>query len=119
MTKYRRIGINFPRRRIVPLPMEEGRRGRLSVTPRPARLARFPGARTGLQGQDVPDVVRQQLGLCLISSPSFAVGLTIQIRSAFPAYAATITGIVLAAVVIFEVVGPLRTRRALFATGDE
>ena len=37
---------------------------------------------------------------------------------AFPEYAATITGIVLAAVVIFEVIGPLLTRRALFATGE-
>jgi hypothetical protein len=66
----------------------------------------------------VPEVVRRQLGYCLISSSSLAVGLTIQIRTAFPAYAATITGIVLAAVVIFEIVGPLLTRRALFATGE-
>jgi hypothetical protein len=74
------------------------------------------GARIGLRGQDVQDVVRQQLGRCLISSSSLAVGLTIQIRTAFPAYAVTITGIVLAGVVIFEVVGPLLTRQALFAT---
>jgi hypothetical protein len=46
------------------------------------------------------------------------VGLTIQIRSAFPAYAATVTGIVLAAVLIFEIVGPLLTRRALILTGE-
>ena len=64
------------------------------------------------------DVVRSQLGYCLVSSSSLAVGLTIQIRSAFPAYAETVTGIVLAAVVIFEVVGPLLTRRALFAAGE-
>jgi hypothetical protein len=44
--------------------------------------------------------------------------LTIQIRAAFPDYAATITGIVLAAVVIFEVIGPLLTRRALLVTGE-
>jgi Kef-type K+ transport system membrane component KefB len=84
-----------------------------------ARTAgKIAGARIGLGGQDVPDVVRRQLGYCLVSSSSLAVGLTIQIRSAFPAYAATVTGIVLAAVVIFEVVGPLLTRRALFATGE-
>jgi hypothetical protein len=44
--------------------------------------------------------------------------LTIQIRTGFPAYAETVTGIVLAAVVIFEVVGPLLTRRALLVTGE-
>jgi hypothetical protein len=63
-------------------------------------------------------VVRRHLGLCLVSSSSLAVGLTIQIRAAFPAYATTVTGIVLAAVVIFEIIGPLLTRRALFATGE-
>jgi Kef-type K+ transport system membrane component KefB len=76
------------------------------------------GARIGLRGQQLHDTVRRQLGFCLVSSSSLAVGLTIQIRTAFPDYAATITGIVLAAVVIFEVIGPLLTRRALFLTGE-
>jgi Kef-type K+ transport system membrane component KefB len=76
------------------------------------------GARIGLRGEDVPAQVRKQLGFCLISSSSLAVGLTIQIRTAFPDYAATVTGIVLAAVVVFEVVGPLLTRRALVVTGE-
>jgi hypothetical protein len=84
-----------------------------------ARAAgKIAGARIGLRGQDVPAVVRQQMGYCLVSSSSLAVGLTIQIRSAFPDYAATVSGIVLAAVVIFEVVGPLLTRRALVLTGE-
>jgi Kef-type K+ transport system membrane component KefB len=84
-----------------------------------ARAAgKIAGARIGLRGQHVPDDVRRHLGYCLISSSSLAVGLTIQIRAAFPQYAATVTGIVLAAVVIFEVIGPLLTRRALFATGE-
>ena len=81
-------------------------------------FGKIAGARLGLRGQDVPDEVRRQLGYCLISSSSLAVGLTIQIRSAFPEYASTVTGIVLAAVVIFEVVGPLLTRRALLKTGE-
>ncbi len=81
-------------------------------------VGKIVGARIGLRGQDVPDVVRRQIGFCLVSSSSLAVGLTIQIRGAFPEYAATVTGIVLAAVVIFEVIGPLLTRRALFATGE-
>lgn len=81
-------------------------------------VGKVAGARLGLRGQDVPPLVREQLGYCLVSSSSLAVGLTIQIRSAFPSYAATVTGIVLAAVVIFEVVGPLLTRRALIVTGE-
>lgn len=84
-----------------------------------ARAAgKIAGARIGLRGQDVPPLVRRQLGYCLVSSSSLAVGLTIQIRSAFPEYAVTVTGTVLAAVVIFEIVGPLLTRRALLITGE-
>jgi Kef-type K+ transport system membrane component KefB len=81
-------------------------------------VGKIAGARIGLRGEDVPALVRQQIGYCLVSSSSLAVGLTIQIRSAFPTYAATVTGIVLAAVVIFEVIGPLLTRRALLVTGE-
>lgn len=81
-------------------------------------VGKIVGARIGLKGENVSTRVKQQLGYCLVSSSSLAVGLTIQIRSAFPAYAATVTGIVLAAVVIFEIVGPLLTRRALIATGE-
>jgi Kef-type K+ transport system membrane component KefB len=76
------------------------------------------GTRIALRSQDVPDDVRRQLGYCLISSSSLAVGLTIQIRSVFPQYAVTVTGIVLAAVLIFEVIGPLLLRRALVLTGE-
>jgi Kef-type K+ transport system membrane component KefB len=81
-------------------------------------VGKVAGARIGLRGQETSDVVRQQLGYCLVSSSSLAVGLTIQIRTSFPDYAATVTGIVLAAVVIFEIVGPLLTRRALLLTGE-
>jgi Kef-type K+ transport system membrane component KefB len=84
-----------------------------------ARTAgKITGARIGLRGERVPPRVRQQLGYCLISSSSLAVGLTIQIRGAFPAYAPTVTGVVLAAIVIFEIIGPLLTRRALMVTGE-
>jgi Kef-type K+ transport system membrane component KefB len=81
-------------------------------------VGKIVGTRIGLRGQDVPEVVRRQIGYCLVSSSSLAVGLTIQIRTAFPSYAATVTGIVLASVVIFEVVGPLLTWRALILTGE-
>jgi Kef-type K+ transport system membrane component KefB len=84
-----------------------------------ARAAgKIVGTRIALRSQDVPPLVRQQLGYCLISSSSLAVGLTIQIRASFPQYAPTVTGIVLAAVLIFEIIGPLLLRRALVRTGE-
>jgi Kef-type K+ transport system membrane component KefB len=81
-------------------------------------VGKIAGARIGLRGQDVSPVVRRQMGYCLVSSSSLAVGLTIQIRGAFPDYAASVTGIVLASVVLFEIVGPLLTRRALILSGE-
>jgi len=81
-------------------------------------IGKVGGARFALRREPVSQAVRDQLGYCLVSSSSLAVGLTLQIRSAYPDYAATVTGIVLAAVVIFEVIGPLLTRRALFRTGE-
>lgn len=81
-------------------------------------IGKVAGARLGLRGQAVPDAVRSNLGLCLLSSSSLAVGLTIQIRSAHPQLAPQITGVVLAAVLIFEIAGPLLTRRALLRAGE-
>lgn len=81
-------------------------------------VGKIGGARLGLRGQEAPEIVRRQLGYCLVSSSSLAVGLTIQIRSAFPDYAATVTGIVLASVLIFEALGPVLTRRALILAGE-
>lgn len=81
-------------------------------------VGKVAGARRGLRGQDVPAHVRQHLGLCLLSSSSLAVGLTIQVRSSFSDLAPAVAGVVLAAVVVFEIVGPLLTRRALVTTGE-
>jgi Kef-type K+ transport system membrane component KefB len=77
-------------------------------------------AGTRLAGRllEVPDLLRRHLGLCLISSSSLAIGLTIQIRERFPAETETVTGIVLAGVIVFEIAGPLLARRALFSAGE-
>jgi Kef-type K+ transport system membrane component KefB len=81
-------------------------------------VGKLGGARLGMSGQKLPPAVRRNLGLCLISSSSLAVGLTIQIRSSFPEFAAAVTGIVLAAVLIFEIAGPLLARQALLRAGE-
>jgi Kef-type K+ transport system membrane component KefB len=81
-------------------------------------VGKLVGARAGMRGQEVSPVVRRNLGLCLISSSSLAVGLTIQVRDSFPQFAASVTGVVLAGVLIFEVAGPLLTRYALMHAGE-
>jgi len=81
-------------------------------------VGKVVGARRGLRGQDVSEPVRAHLGFCLISSSSLAIGLTLQVRVTFPDLADMMTGVVLAAVLIFEIVGPILTRRALIHTGE-
>lgn len=81
-------------------------------------VGKLAGARLALRAQDVSDSVRRNLGLCLISSSSLAVGLTIQVRSSFPDAAAPVTAVVLAAVLVFEMTGPLLTRLALVRSGE-
>jgi hypothetical protein len=71
-----------------------------------------------MRRQDVPEPVRRNLGLCLLSSSSLAIGLTIQVRASFPDLAPAVTGVALAAVLVFEIVGPLLARRALIRSGE-
>lgn len=96
--------------------MGVGLAGALFVVLRAA--GKVMGARHALRRQPVSDAVRGHLGLCLLSSSSLAVGLTLQVRSVFPEWAPPVTAIVLAAVLLFEMVGPLLTRRALLRTGE-
>jgi Kef-type K+ transport system membrane component KefB len=81
-------------------------------------MGKLAGARLALRDPAVPENVRRYLGLCLVSSSSLAVGLTIQVRSSFPEAAAPVTAVVLAAVLVFEMAGPLLTRFALLRSGE-
>jgi Kef-type K+ transport system membrane component KefB len=76
------------------------------------------GAWVAARRVGLPPTIRRYLGLCVLSSSSLAIGLTIQVRNQFPELAATVTGIVLAGVLVFEVVGPLATRSALVRAGE-
>ena len=76
------------------------------------------GVRLALRGADVPDAVRRYLGNCVLSSSSLALGLSIQVRRSFPDIAEPVTAVALAAVLVFEIVGPLLARRALIVSGE-
>jgi Kef-type K+ transport system membrane component KefB len=81
-------------------------------------VGKVAGAALALRKEPLDDTVRRNLGLCLLSSSSLAVGLTLQVRNAFPELAPPVAAVVLGAVLLFEVVGPLLTRRALVLTGE-
>ena len=79
---------------------------------------KMAGAWVAARQVGLPPTIRRYLGLCLLSSSSLAIGLTIQVRDQFPEFSATVTGIVLAGVLVFEVVGPLATQSALVRAGE-
>jgi hypothetical protein len=69
-------------------------------------------------GRDVIVIVKQRTKLRSRFFIVVGVGRTIQIRKAFPEDVVTVTSIVLAAIVIFEVIGPLLTHREPLVTGE-
>jgi Kef-type K+ transport system membrane component KefB len=66
----------------------------------------------------VEPVVRRYLGFAMLSQAGLAVGLMLAIDRRFPDLAPVITTVVLAAVTVFELVGPVSARHALVHAGE-
>jgi Kef-type K+ transport system membrane component KefB len=81
-------------------------------------VGKVAGARTALQAMTADPSLRRHLGWCLLSSSSLAIGLTIQIRDQFPQFGEQVSAVVLAAVIIFEIIGPVLARGALVRAGE-
>jgi Kef-type K+ transport system membrane component KefB len=62
--------------------------------------------------------VRRFLGLALLAQAGLAIGLTLSINLRYPDYAGVVTTVVLAAVAVSEVVGPIGARFALMRSGE-
>jgi len=62
--------------------------------------------------------VRRYLGYAMLSQAGLAVGLLLAVNRRFPELAPLITTVVLAAVTIFELVGPVGARYALVRAGE-
>ena len=73
----------------------------------------YAARRTGF-----PDAVKRLLGMSLLAQAGLAVGLVILTRQRFPDLAPTVATVVLGAVIVFEIVGPLAARFALDRSGE-
>jgi Kef-type K+ transport system membrane component KefB len=84
-----------------------------------ARIAgKYVGAWLGSRRAQMPGGLRRTLGFALFSQAGLAIGLTLTIAERFPELAPVVNTIVLSAVVIFEIIGPLSTRIVLARTGE-
>jgi Kef-type K+ transport system membrane component KefB len=76
-------------------------------------LGKFVGARVAAAWLRLAPAVRGYLGYALQAQAGLAVGLTLAVNSRYPQYAPVVSTVVLAAVALFEIVGPASVRYAL------
>ena len=76
------------------------------------------GARWAAQRVRLEPSVQRMLGLSMLSQAGLAIGLVLVTSERFPSLAPTITTVVLAAVAVFELIGPVSARFALVRSGE-
>ena len=81
-------------------------------------LGKFVGARVAAKKLALSATVQNYLGFAILAQAGLAVGLTISIEDRFKDQAPIVSAIVLAAVVIYEMFGPISTRYALIQSGE-
>ena len=81
-------------------------------------IGKFGGAVAGARWLRLEPNVQHFLGFGLIAQAGLAVGLTLAIEQRYDSFTPTVSTVILAAVVIFEMVGPLSTRFALVRSGE-
>jgi hypothetical protein len=70
----------------------------------------------GWLGMDAP--VQRYLGFALLAQAGLAIGLTLAINQRFPDLAPVVSTVILAAVAVSEIIGPISARYALVASGE-
>jgi len=79
---------------------------------------KFGGAWIGARTAGFPFASQRLFGFSLLAQAGLAVGLVLVTRQRFPEIASTVTTVVLGAVVVFEIAGPLSARFALDRSGE-
>ena len=84
-------------------------------------IGKYFGAFTGAYVAKVPAVIRKNIGFCLFSQAGVAIGLAISTDIEFSKYnleaqqlGSSIVTIVTASTLIFQIIGPIMTKHALF-----
>ena len=76
------------------------------------------GAWLGARQTQAPIAMRRLLGLSILAQAGLAVGLVLVTRQRFPELAPIVGTVVLGAIAVFEVIGPLSARFALDRSGE-
>ena len=81
-------------------------------------IGKVLGAYIGAQLANSQPVVKKYLGLTLVPQAGVAIGLTMIVQEVLPSCGASIRAIILAGTVIYELIGPLCTKIAIFKAGE-
>ncbi|HEX5324332.1 MAG TPA: cation:proton antiporter [Capsulimonadaceae bacterium] len=81
-------------------------------------VAKIGGARIGAAAAGASKVVQRRLPFAMCAQAGLAVGLTMTLERRLPQIAPTVSTIVLSAVIIFEVIGPLGVRWSIVRSGE-
>lgn len=65
-----------------------------------------------------PSVFRRWMGSALLPQAGVAVGMALVAAERFPEFSSRLLSVVIASTVLFEILGPVMTRRALIAAGE-
>ena len=71
------------------------------------------GAALAARWLRLPRAIRGNLGVALLSQAGLAIGLALVIQRRFPEHGPTLGAVVLGAVVVFELIGPISARFAI------
>lgn len=81
-------------------------------------IGKVIGAYLGAKIAKSEPIVQKYLGLTLVPQAGVAIGLALIVQNELPAYGAQIRTIILAGTVIYELIGPLCTKIAIFKAGE-
>jgi Kef-type K+ transport system membrane component KefB len=80
--------------------------------------AKFFGATLGTRITDLPQSAKRSFRFATMSHAGLAIGLVLSLQNSLPDIAPELSTIVLAAILIYELVGPVSTRLALVKSGE-
>jgi Kef-type K+ transport system membrane component KefB len=81
-------------------------------------VGRFLGVWVGGALSHAPPTLRRWMGMALLPQAGVALGMALVAAQHFPELGETILPVIIGATVLFEVIGPILTRRALVHVGD-
>lgn len=76
------------------------------------------GAWLGSSMARAPETVKKYLGLGLLPQAGVAIGMVSIVRQSFPEFAGVVTTVTLGSVMVYELLGPLMARIAIFKAGE-